>query len=75
MSIQSFTEKLLSVIDEAFAAEANALLNEARQQTNKVTYIAGKMDGFTAAVLKIKETHSLFVNADKEPDEEPKSLY
>lgn len=75
MSIQSFTEKVLAVIDESFAAEANNLLNEARQQTNKAAYIAGRMDGLSSAVLKIKETYVLFVSADKEPEEEPKSLY
>ena len=76
MSIQSFTEKLLSAIDEDFSYEANNLLNEARQNTGKEQYIAGRMDGFSTAVKRIKETYALFVKTDDETDEDQqKALY
>ncbi len=76
MSIQSFTEKTLSVIDEQFAKEANNLLNEARQQTEKTAYIAGRMDGLSESVKIIKETYILFVKTESDPEEDDaKSLY
>lgn len=76
MSIQSFREKLLSVIDEDFAREANTLLNEARNDTRKERYIAGRMDGLSDSVRRINEVYSLFVKQDEEKvDDEGKALY
>ncbi len=75
MSIQSFTEKLLSTIDEDFARGANNLLNEARQDTGKEQYLAGHMDGLSDAVKRIKETYSLFVKSEDDKDEDEKALY
>lgn len=76
MSIQSFSEQLLSNIDKAFEKEANSLLNEARNENKHCPRIAGKMDGFTESVKIIKETYKLFVTEEKESDEdESKPLY
>ena len=76
MSIQSFTEKLLEVMDVAFAREANNLLNEARNQTDKTGYIAGRMDGMTETAKLVQETYSLFVKSEEDKDEnDDKPLY
>ena len=75
MTIQSFVEKYLSVIDEDFANEANKLLNEARQQTVKTPYIAGYMDGLNQAAIRAKETYALFFKSDSDDETEEKSLY
>lgn len=75
MSIQSFTEQLLKSLDKVFENEANVLLNEARQQSNKIGYVAGKMDGLSSASGEIKRVYSLFVKEESEKDEDEKSLY
>lgn len=75
MSIQSFSEELLKNAEAAFAKEANNLLNEARQQTSKESYVAGKMDGISACIKMVHETYKLFVHKDKEEAEETKALY
>lgn len=76
MSIQSFTEKLLSDIEKIFEDEANKLLNEARQRTGNEAYVAGKIDGLHVAVTQLKETYKLFVKSeDESEDDDAKSLY
>lgn len=76
MSIQSFTEKLLSDIEKTFENEANKLLNEARQRTGGESYIAGRMDGLSDAVGQIQSAYKLFVKSENEIDEDDsKPLY
>lgn len=74
MSIQSYVEKFLSSIDTIFANEANNLVNEARQQSGKEAYIAGKMDGLSLAAKEAKSVYVLFVKTEKE-EESDKALY
>ncbi len=76
MSIQSFTEHLLSTIEKSFEREANNLLNDARQRTGNEAYIAGKMDGLSDSVRMAKEVYAMFVKPDEEPgDTDAKALY
>lgn len=76
MSIQSFTEKLLSDIEKIFENEANKLLNEARQRSGSESYIAGRMDGLSDAITQTHETYKLFVKSDEEEKEDDaKPLY
>lgn len=75
MSIQSFTEKLLSDIEKIFENEANNLLNAARQRTGFEGNIAGRMDGISDCIKQVHETYKLFVTSEKEPEDDTKSLY
>ncbi len=75
MSIQSFAEKLLAVMDEAYAKEANNLTNAARQRTGNESYVVGCMDGLHSASGMIKETYKLFVKSESEVEDESKPLY
>jgi len=76
MSIQSFTEKLLSDIDKIFENEANKLLMEARQRSGNESYVAGRMDGLSESVKQIRETYQLFVKSEEDKEEdESKPLY
>ena len=75
MSIQSFTEELLKALDKIFENEANVLLNEARQQSNKIGYTAGRMDGLSSASTEVKRVYNLFVKEKKVEEEDEKPLY
>lgn len=75
MSIQSFSEELLKNIEAAFAKQANILLNEARQQTGKETYTAGKMDGMSDCIKTVHEVYKLFVKKEEAEPEKEKALY
>ena len=76
MSIQSFTEELISGLEKTFENEANKLLNESRQRTGNESYIAGRMDGLSDAVKHIHDIYSLFVKPDSDSqDDDAKPLY
>ncbi len=75
MSIQSFAEKLLSEMDNAFAKEANDLTNAARQRTGNESYVVGRMDGLHSSSDIIKQTYKLFIKSEIEEEDDSKPLY
>lgn len=79
MSIEDYSERVLTRLDKAFEANANALLLAAKTfDHNRAGFLAGKMEGLTAAHSEIREVRKLYLNDDHgeaSQEDERKSLY
>ncbi len=76
MSIQEYSEKVISRIEKRFEDAANNLLNAAKQYDhNRCGYLAGTIDALHMAAADVKEVRKLYLtyegNATQNDTETP----
>lgn len=75
--IDEFSNYVQKKLDKKFEESANLMLNANRGfEHNRAGYLAGVMDGVSAASAVIAESYKLFVTQQQSEDEDAtKSLY